>query len=171
MSCGFRKDILDLMNGSGTDYLLSRDQKRHSVHVQGGLLYQYNGIGLVPLETNSSNSTFIYVMASDGAIYSADKEVVRHHSSFLAGREVAAAGTWTVRQGRPTLITNQSGHYQTPVDYATQILKELSSRGVNTSNISQHWIGGDSAATAKALAATGHQRQRLGDHGATSAKF
>lgn len=172
VSGGFNKDINDHVNGAGTHYMLSRDRSPYLIQVKAGLLVQNTGVGLHPFDTtSSSNDTFIFVMTGDGAIYSGDKQLVQHHSSFLAGREVAAAGSWVVRSGRPGLITNMSGHYQTPVDYAEQILKELKSRGVNTSAVVKRWMGGTSRETAKALAEIGVTRKRLGDHGETAAKF
>ena len=169
---GFQKDLNDHQSGSGTTYMLSRDRAPFRVDVAGGLLVRRGEAGSQLFDTTSSaNEAFIFVMAADGQIYSADKAAVQHHSSFLAGREVAAAGSWTVRHGRLTMITNQSGHYQTPVDYAGQVLKELKSRGVNLDNVIKNWIGGTASQTASALKTVGHTRQRIGERGFEDAKF
>lgn len=53
---------------------------------------------------------FIFVMDGDGNIYTADKRVVRYHSSFLAGGPVAAAGAWSAVCGAVTNVGNASGH-------------------------------------------------------------
>src|SRR5690606_9581316 len=114
---GFQKDLNDFQSGVGTPYLLSRQREPYRVEVKAGLLVQMQNGGLHPFDTtSSSNDTYIFVMSGDGEIYSGDKREVMHHSSFLAGREVAAAGSWIVRSGRLNLITNLSGHYQLPTD-------------------------------------------------------
>jgi hypothetical protein len=171
-SAGFNKDTNDHMAGSGAPYFSSRERGPYSVEVRNGLLMQNGAGGLQAMDTSvSANGVFIFVMGGDGAILSGDKSVVMHHSSFLAGRAVAAAGTWAVRQGRLEMISDQSGHYQTPIDYVEQVLKELKRRGVNVNTVRKSWVGLKSRDTAKALKRMGVPRRRLGDKGFASTKF
>lgn len=84
---------------------------------------------------------------------------------------MAAAGTWAVRDGRLEMITDQSGHYQTPTDYVEQVLKELKKRGVNVNTVRKAWFGRKSKEVAKALKLSGHERKRIGKMGFAEAKF
>ena len=78
----------------------------------------------------------IYVMAPDGKIYAHTHKISRfHHSSFLAGGDVAGAGEIKVNNGRLTGITNKSGHYRPGPEYLVQVLKEFRERGANLSGV------------------------------------
>lgn len=55
---------------------------------------------------------------------------VFHHSSFLAGAPVAAAGEIAVSGGHVSKINNQSGHYLPPGFYLEQVGKQLELEGV-----------------------------------------
>ena len=70
-------------------------------------------------------------LAVGGAVLAgaADDDEVKHHSAFLAGQPVAAAGLWGVKNGQLTRINSESGHYQPPGDYCEQILQERRSVG------------------------------------------
>ncbi len=65
------------------------------------------------MSTAFSGSGFaIWVCSPGGIFYSASHEVSRfHHSSFLAGGRVLAAGEWVVHDGTIQLITHKTGHY------------------------------------------------------------
>ena len=57
---------------------------------------------------------YIFVMGKDGSIY-AGKDIPGqiHHSYFLAGENVALAGTVEFRNGQKIMtIVNDSGHYE-----------------------------------------------------------
>jgi hypothetical protein len=76
-------------------------------------------------------SIWIYVMSTDKVIYIARK--VRgafHHSSFLGGACVIAAGRITVDHGVLTGIAPHSGHYRTSPEQFTLMLKYLKVRRV-----------------------------------------
>lgn len=171
-AAGFQKDVNDHMMDMGTTYFLSSHREPYRVDVQAGLLVQLQSGGFHPLDTEAGlNGAYIFVMTGDGRIYSGNKQEVQHHSSFLAGREVAAAGAWIVRGGRLTMITDLSGHYQTPTDYVEQVLTELKSRGVNLSTVTRKWEGMNSKETAKRLASAGLHRERIGNKSVEKTKY
>ena len=72
----------------------------------------------------------IFVMDLDGRVYAGAHRVgLFHHSSFLAGGEVAAAGELQVRNGTLLSVTAKSGHYF-PGERETEIfLRELDAAG------------------------------------------
>jgi hypothetical protein len=75
---------------------------------------------------------FNYVMDSDGLIYAHPNGInFLHHSSFLAGQPVAAAGSMEVYRGRLKFIDNNSGHYWPTIRHLRQMLRELNSRGTD----------------------------------------
>lgn len=55
----------------------------------------------------------------------------RHHSSLLAGENVACAGEMEVRRGKLVTLSNKSGHYQPEPVYLTQVIRVLSDAGVD----------------------------------------
>ncbi len=83
---------------------------------------------------------FIFIMDENGEIYVADENLWNrvlnfHHSSFLAGKPVAAAGEIAFSAGRVTNISNISGHYRPSEIYTYQVLLELKSQGMDVDHI------------------------------------
>jgi len=129
-STGMDKDI---HSGVKVPYKSPRERADYEVKVVFGLLW-WNG-GLL----NMGDRQFLYIMDGDGHIYTAPDDEVHHHSAFLAGQPVAAAGIWRVAKGRLNYIDNSSGHYLLPGDYGRQILEELVKGGVNLDTVMQHF--------------------------------
>ncbi|MFE9580011.1 hypothetical protein ACFYO1_26745 [Nocardia sp. NPDC006044] len=69
----------------------------------------------------------IFVMDEFGNLYAGDQELGSlHHSSFLGGRTVTAAGEIEVRDGRLVVMSDRSGHYLPRGelnDYAVDLLR------------------------------------------------
>ena len=117
----------DMNSGIHVPYMNASDRAQHLIAARNGKLFKGN----TPFDTNGGPSgAFIFVMDKDGAIYSANKRIVKHHSSFLSGNPAAAAGHWVVRGGKVEHINGQSGHYQPTRDYLEQFVAELRKRGV-----------------------------------------
>jgi hypothetical protein len=73
----------------------------------------------------------IFVMDGAGNIYAGQHKVgLFHHSSFTAGRDVAAAGELKVQGGKLVEITAKSGHYMPTPEHTRQMLRELAGAGV-----------------------------------------
>ena len=90
-----------------------------------------------PLDTRDMVTHFagpgyaIYVMSDQGNIHVSSHSVGhRHHSSLLAGADVASAGEMRVTNGYITLITNKSGHYKPGMEHLLQVLHQLQKKGV-----------------------------------------
>jgi len=89
----------------------------------------------VPFDTSKSTAAVrpgsrgvaIWVQGPSGRFYSSNesKEGKFHHSSFLAGREVKAAGDWCVEQGRLKSISAMSGHYHPTLESLKRALLDL----------------------------------------------
>jgi len=120
-------------------YFSARERKAYQVTVRDGRLY-YRGQLLDtehPVE-GAPKATYIFVMAKDGTLYAAPNGGTAqniHHSSFLSGAPVAAAGTIVVVDGVVQKITNKSGHYGHRAGKMRQVLTELGRRGVAVDGI------------------------------------
>lgn len=106
------------------------------VRFSGGKLYTDNAFRS-PLDTTKMVTHFsgpgkaIFVMSQSGNIH-VDSHVVgnRHHSSLLAGGNVACAGEIEVVMGAVKWLSNKSGHYAPNPDHLLQILHILQKRNV-----------------------------------------
>jgi len=104
--------------GSELQYLGETQRQQYAVHFEGYVALDASDD---PLDTRSGSGTyseipgtFIYVCsARSRAIYSAQSVGGElHHSSFLAGEPVIAAGDWMVDNGRVIYFNASSGHYR-----------------------------------------------------------
>jgi RHS repeat-associated protein len=132
--------------GSQVDYLSSARRQALELFVEGGALVDVNG---VPFDTSTASSVFgggggraIFVMDPHGHIYASKTQVVGrfHHSSFLAGQPVAAAGELQVDHGKLKLVSNRSGHYKPPGSLTNQLFAELQARGLNVAGVNKDYI-------------------------------
>lgn len=74
----------------------------------------------------------IYVMSQEGHFHVGSHAVGhRHHSSLLAGQNVAGAGEMKVDQGRLVHLSNKSGHYHPDLLHFFQTLGELQAQNVS----------------------------------------
>lgn len=116
-------------------YLTEDERKQYEIKVKDGLLVDINDN---VFQTSPGDET-IFVMSPSGSLYMKNSpltDVCRfHHSSFLAGTPVSAAGTIEVNAGVIEEITNESGHYRPTGQLVDQALSELAARGVDTQGI------------------------------------
>ncbi|CAM1361986.1 hypothetical protein [Tenacibaculum xiamenense] len=111
-------------------YLDETERLKYKVVVKNKKLYNSKG-DLVDTKNAGDSSDYlrnaIFVMDRDGTIYLSDFYVPRHfhHSSFLAGAPVSAAGEIKVVNGVIKEIDLSSGHYEPTLKLNEQILKVL----------------------------------------------
>jgi hypothetical protein len=119
----------------GVSYLTPDERQAYAITARDGVLYDANGNRLDTSTLSSIHSggagAGIFVMDQDGNIYVGSHERgTFHHSSFLGGQPVAAAGEVVVVNGRLVSVTDKSGHYKPDVEYSNQVVHELQGRGV-----------------------------------------
>ncbi len=121
-------------------YMTSIERAAYTVSVHRGLLFR----GGRPLDTSDGGGTetYIFVMDADGQIYAAAEDEVHHHSSFMGGSPVAAAGAMKVYNGQLARINNQSGHYRPTGHHQAQLIGELEKRRANLSMLDPSVLGG-----------------------------
>jgi hypothetical protein len=98
-----------------------------------GLLFQHdNSKKLEPFDTRALTTHFsgigfaIFVVSPTGTFYSTNHVVNKfHHSTFLAGAPVMAAGEWAVFNGRILFMSHKTGHYKAGPDNLQNALKVL----------------------------------------------
>jgi len=87
----------------------------------------------------------IFVMDRDGNLYASNYQARGdfHHSSMLAGGEVAGAGEIRVDNGKIVDMTDKSGHYQPPADLNDNALDELRRQGLDIEGMKQYDFDGN----------------------------
>ncbi|MCG7500824.1 hypothetical protein MHM83_02970 [Tenacibaculum sp. Mcav3-52] len=101
------------------------------VDVKGNLIDTNNSISIAEDGFKAITNRAIFVMSDRGEIYLSklNKYGEFHHSSFLQGGKVSAAGEIVIEKGVIKEITNNSGHYRPLLkDVKENILKELENR-------------------------------------------
>ncbi|MFE7722602.1 hypothetical protein ACFU44_26570 [Nocardia rhizosphaerihabitans] len=128
--------------GSHVTYLGAADRARFRLSARDGLLYTADGTLFDTTEASTlwspSGGRAIFVMDADGLIYSSPRHLLGrfHHSSFLAGCPVAAAGELVARNGRIILVSDHSTHYRPARRFTNQILDSLRAQGIPTDAVS-----------------------------------
>lgn len=112
------------------------EQEATKVTVSNGLLMRSNGEPVDTTEsvvfTHYTNGQEIFVMSPEGDLHMASHKIGKyHHSSLLAGTNVAAAGAMKAQGGKIELVTDKSGHYQPKREQMVQLLQRLAKEGVS----------------------------------------
>ena len=90
---------------------------------------------------NSSNGKLIFVMDAQGRIFAGEPRLMEfHHSSFLAGAPVAAAGELMIADGMVVSHSRQSGHYKPDAIHHEQFKDEMKGRGLNLDSVNEDSI-------------------------------
>ena len=124
---------------SAVKYLDDVERLEYELAIVDGKLYTKNGklFDTTLADTIFSRRKSIFVMSKDGRIYSSLSHSVGkfHHSSFLAGSEVASAGELRVINGIIKEVTRKSGHYQPSKSINNQFIKQLEKEEVKVKDI------------------------------------
>jgi hypothetical protein len=127
--------------GSKVAYLDEQQRQQYKLTVQDGKIYNAKGelFDTASAATVLGGGKAIFVMDHDGNMYASTSHAVGkfHHSSFLAGQPVAAAGEIEVHNGEVTVVNRKSGHYRPTESQLNQVAEHLSSLGVSNFSIDQ----------------------------------
>ncbi|KAG0196440.1 hypothetical protein BGX28_010098 [Mortierella sp. GBA30] len=83
-----------------------------------------------------NKSKFIYVTDPQGTLYVAQKQKGKfHHSSFLGGGTVCAAGGIVVNHGKLIKINPKSGHYRPGQRHFDRLLTNLKEKGISMDGV------------------------------------
>lgn len=117
--------------GTPVHYLDDIERQDYKLHVDDeGLLRDADGDLFDTSAGKSVHSTdprAIFVMDQQGNLFASNHQAVGHfhHSSFLGGHPVGAAGELGVKDGKVQLISNNSGHYQPSKTATYDFIKHL----------------------------------------------
>ncbi len=139
----YRTEETGAIWGTKVKYLAKAERQSYLLKVKDGKLYD-SANKLFDSSKNiygSARDKAIFVMDEFGNIYAATEQYAGlfHHSSFFAGKPVAAAGEFTVENGIITFVRGKSGHYRPKKYFLNQFVKELRGKGIN---IAEEIIGG-----------------------------
>jgi hypothetical protein len=123
--------------GTSVKYLNREEREACKVTINNGLMYDASG---KLFDTSSASSAFshlngraIFVMDHNGNVYVSNYKAKGkfHHSSFLAGQPVAAAGYIHVENGVVKAALPVSGHYKPTETNMNQMLWNLYNQGIS----------------------------------------
>lgn len=101
---------------------------------------------------------YIYVTDPQGTLYIANKVKGKfHHSSFLGGGSVGAAGAIIVNHGKLLKINPRSGHYRPGLRHFSRLLDSLRRSNVNMADVNiSHSFTEDDGEGEGVVPGTGH---------------
>jgi hypothetical protein len=121
----------------GTRYFNNEQRGRRELMIRNGIFYRKQTRQIMKsLNTRNGPQTFVFVMDGNGKIYAElpgrDIHVKNfHHSSFMAGKPVAMAGTLSFNpNGTIASVTTQSGHYRPTKGMIDQVIDRFIQKGV-----------------------------------------
>ncbi|MET3134153.1 hypothetical protein AAKU55_004448 [Oxalobacteraceae bacterium GrIS 1.11] len=124
------------MRPAGVAYLNGEERKQVLISIDNeGRSWRTSKNGVLPFDTNGWQSTGFpdygaFVMATDGTMYSHEHvENEFHHSSFLAGDAVLAAGMIRAKDGWITVLDPKSGHYKPRLQDFFKLVSVLHRKG------------------------------------------
>lgn len=125
-------DFIGSSTASGVAYLGATERARYEVGFDGkGVMEQTEDGETFTTEqyhTEFSGTGWgIFVVSPTGEMYSGSHILGKlHHSSFLEGRPVMAAGEIVVQDGAVKAVTAKSGHYRPTADNMMQFVRQFS---------------------------------------------
>ncbi|KAF0848198.1 hypothetical protein FNL39_102346 [Nocardia caishijiensis] len=116
-------------------YLNEFERQRLRLYVREGRIYDADGR---LFDTRSGTTAWggagraIFVMDEHGNLYASNyhERGLFHHSSFLAGANIAAAGELAVVDGELQMVTDSSGHYRPSRGHTMQAINQLRNLGI-----------------------------------------
>ncbi|MGW1739799.1 hypothetical protein ACWCPQ_13425 [Nocardia sp. NPDC001965] len=116
-----------------------KKRERFRIHIVDGKIYDAKGNLFDTTKTFlGRRRDAIYVVDEEGRMYAHKMSMTGkfHHSSLLAGRPAAGAGTMRVENGVLTYISDRSGHYRPTRPLTDQVIAQLRSLRVAMDRVS-----------------------------------
>ncbi len=141
---------IDLEDAKKVQYLSPAERLEYQIHFAGGRMYWGPGgvDGLVDTSEwatsvfGGSAGSGIFVLSPEPRLYAGEQvEGQFHHSSFLSGAPVLAAGEIKARNGELLEVSNSSGHYKPDMFRHYNMLLFLDQAGVNLRRVQSKMQG------------------------------
>ncbi len=119
-----------------TVYLDGKEREMHRMFIVDGKVLDTKGRPITITEVDEVTNG-IYVMDKKGNFYWRNNSDVGefHHSSFLAGEEVAGAGIFKAEKGVLSFFSNGSGHYKPTDRHLWQTIHKLMDADVDMDKV------------------------------------
>jgi len=132
----------DYWHGDSATHFKAVDERApYLVRIQDGPLWS-GGLPLTGETSKDSKGLLNFVLSPELELYAGPLVPGRfHHSSFLAGGPLVAAGEFTMDQGRIKTITNRSGHYKPSAAILLRFLRFLNAKGVDLADTKIDMVG------------------------------
>jgi len=139
----------------GVKYMGATEREKYVVTIKGGRLANLDGSSLSTkrMQTYFSGIGWgIWVLSPDDVLYTASHQLGSlHHSSFLSGQAVQAAGEWEVSDGEVINITAKTGHYKCDIETFQRGLRSMNLSGLNLRNTNAVVYSGQSPVAINAM--------------------
>lgn len=124
----------------GVRYCDEEERREFQVHVRGGVLFDADSIRRFDTQTKQVSDYGygwgMFVLGFDDVLYvESEARDYFHHSSFFAGGPVQCAGELCCVDGAVRFLTAKAGHYRSGLREFRQVLRFLSSRGVDLAGV------------------------------------
>lgn len=122
---------------SGVKYLDKAGRKNYQIDAHGARLWKGDtAFDTGKLQTAFSGLGFaIWVLSLKDRFYAGSHKVGQfHHSSFLSGKKVLAAGEMVVSGGKLRLLTGKSGHYKPKLEHLAYAVEILGKQSIDLSS-------------------------------------
>jgi len=119
---------------SGVKYLDKAGRKNYMIGVHGARLWKGDtAFDTSRLQTAFSGLGFaIWVLSPKDRFYAGSHKIGQfHHSSFLSGEKVLAAGEMVVSGGQLRLLTGKSGHYKPKLEHLAYAVDQLGKQTIS----------------------------------------
>jgi hypothetical protein len=116
-------------------YLSATERQKVALDIRDGVIFDASGQRFDTATSSAiegGRGRAIFVMDMQGNLYASNFQRMGefHHSSFVAGGPVLAAGELVVDNGRLILVSDSSGHYQPAHEHMDQLMRVLEQKGV-----------------------------------------
>lgn len=118
--------------GRQVKYLSDAERAETAIQFKDGKVYDSRGKLFDTEDGVKGRAIFVMDEAGNFYAYKYPKAGAFHHSSFLGGKPVAAAGEIEVIAGEITGISDKSGHYTPAAKFLNQAMKKFESLGIDT---------------------------------------
>ncbi|CAM8889209.1 unnamed protein product [Rhodiola kirilowii] len=123
----------DKLQGERVRYLSPEEREAYEVILEDG---KFKNKKTNQLIDTSGDGKWIFVLSTSGTLYVGKKtKGLFHHSSFLAGGAISAAGRVLVENGVLKAISRQSGHYQPTEENLNYFVSFLEKNNVNLADV------------------------------------
>ncbi|KAK3228466.1 hypothetical protein Dsin_000347 [Dipteronia sinensis] len=117
-------------------FLNKQEREQYQYIIVDGIMVHKQTGNLLNTNCEPQGSTWIFVISASKELYAGEKRKGSfHHSSFLAGGTIFAAGRLVAENGKLKSVSAYSGHYRPTTENLGSFLAFLKENGVNVDEV------------------------------------